>query len=222
MIPEKDLFSAVNDYYYLLNKKYPEKSSLKLVGDRYGLSRDERNILYRGVCSSEECTVRKARRVLELKNKSLAIDAYNVICTIMNYRMGKKLFISLDTFLRDAGSTHGKIKNDTLFEEAVRQTAEFLSLSDLKEVFFYYDSPVSHSSKHKEYTERLLDDFSLKGECFTVKSADYVLKRGTFDIIATSDSNIIENASALTLDLARLILEKVYKASFPRISDFLM
>jgi len=42
-------FQAVCDYRYLLGHGYPQKSILKLVGDRYALPSHERVMLYRGL-----------------------------------------------------------------------------------------------------------------------------------------------------------------------------
>jgi hypothetical protein len=42
--------NACHDYYYLLNRHFPERGVLKLVGDRYRLDGDQRTVLYRGYC----------------------------------------------------------------------------------------------------------------------------------------------------------------------------
>ena len=44
--------NACKDYAYLINRNYPERGTLKLVGDRYRLTRDQRTILYRGISSA--------------------------------------------------------------------------------------------------------------------------------------------------------------------------
>ncbi len=40
---------AVRDYRFLLDRSYPQKASIKLVGDRNQLTGQERSLLYRGV-----------------------------------------------------------------------------------------------------------------------------------------------------------------------------
>ncbi len=47
----KDLQEAAEDFRYLLNRGYPRKATLELVGNRYGLTFDERHLLHRGVFS---------------------------------------------------------------------------------------------------------------------------------------------------------------------------
>ena len=50
---------ACRDYYYLIDRNYPERGTLKLIGDRYRLSGDQRTVLYRGISSQERSDMRK-------------------------------------------------------------------------------------------------------------------------------------------------------------------
>ena len=85
--PDSELFQqALKDYFYLIDRSYPEKGSLKLVGDRYMLSTDLRNLLYRGVTSRENSKQRSARLV-DTPHAPLIIDGYNVLFTLLNYRL---------------------------------------------------------------------------------------------------------------------------------------
>ena len=116
-----DLFmNACKDYAYLINRNYPEPGTLKLVGDRYRLTRDQRTILYRGISSAEKSALRKAKLVKEIENKTLAIDGYNVLFSLLNYRLGRFTFISTDDVLRDAGSLHGRLKDEELFMDCIK------------------------------------------------------------------------------------------------------
>jgi hypothetical protein len=95
---------AVENYRYLKNREFPDKASLKLVGDRYRLSRLERNCLFRGVVSVSESERRKTKlvRADELKGQALGIDWYNVVITVESYLKGMPVFLSDDGILRDA------------------------------------------------------------------------------------------------------------------------
>ena len=53
--------AAVADYQFLLDQKYPQKSVLKLVGDRYALSAIERSILYRGISARNDAEFRRSK-----------------------------------------------------------------------------------------------------------------------------------------------------------------
>ena len=48
-----DFKQAVIDYLYLLEKLYPHKAILKIIGDRYRLSKTQRSILFRGITRKE-------------------------------------------------------------------------------------------------------------------------------------------------------------------------
>ena len=56
------LRAAVGDYSLLLSKGYAAKSSLKLVGDRFGLTVRQRLALMRSACSDEQRSVREKNR----------------------------------------------------------------------------------------------------------------------------------------------------------------
>ena len=74
--------NSVKDYFYLINRKYPEKGSLKIVGDHYKLTRDERTILYRGISSFDLASKRQVRITKQIQKKKIIIDGYNVIFTL--------------------------------------------------------------------------------------------------------------------------------------------
>ena len=41
---------AAEEYLWFLSKGYPQAAALKLVGDKFKLTRDMRQVLYRGWC----------------------------------------------------------------------------------------------------------------------------------------------------------------------------
>ena len=98
-----DLLTAAREYLWMLTRGYPQKGSLKLVGDKFMLSRDMRQILYRGICSEERAAERIGKIGSIRKGDLVLVDTYNVLFTINNYLLGKPLFISNDGMLRDAG-----------------------------------------------------------------------------------------------------------------------
>lgn len=201
-----DFQQALQDYYYLINHKYTEKGSLKIVGDRYRLTGDMRTILYRGITSNEKATSRKAKLLTGMSNDYLYIDGYNVLFTLLNYRLGKTLFISFDTILRDAGSLHGKLRDDKLFTECVDLLLSFLCGLKFLFVHIYLDSPVSRSERHCELINRKFKNCTLAGKCEIVKSADFFLKEAEKGIISTSDTAIIDYTALKVIDIPFKIL----------------
>ncbi len=95
----KTFSEAASDYLFLLEKQYPKKSILKLVGDKYQLTGEERSVLFRGIHQPELCELRKNKLVTTLESsKPLFVDGYNVIRTIGSYLLGKTVFYSTDEF----------------------------------------------------------------------------------------------------------------------------
>ncbi len=213
---------GLRDYRLLLDKGYPERGSLALVGDRYRLSKMERGILFRGVSSFEKDGTRSAKLVQACDVKELCIDGYNVLFTVMNYRLGNPLFISTDGFLRDVGGLHGRIKNGSLFACTLESLFEFLKTLAPARVFVWLDSPVSNSVLHAQAIREKMVDKGLNGFCSIAKSADYALKTSGFPCIATSDSALIDAVQgAVIFDLSRAVLEYEYGAEFTDLRPYM-
>ncbi len=201
----KDFQTAVNDYLLLLNKQYPQKAILKLIGDRYALNSTERSMLYRGITSSKNAAKRAKKLIFEknIKNQSIHIDGYNVLITIGSYLNGNVVFIGNDRYLRDASEIHGKIFRTELFERAVILILVYLEKLKVSEINFYLDQPVSFSGKLSQNINKIIKDYHLTGKAEVYNSPDYILKNIKEGIVATSDSTIIDKAKVNIFDLAR-------------------
>lgn len=207
--------SAAREYSWLLSREYPQKSSLKLVGDKFKLTRDMRQVLYRGISARQQAE-RRNRMIGQVENGDLVlIDGYNVIFTINNYLLGKPLFISNDGLLRDAGEMQGRIHDKAVFNRAVELMLE--TLSDWNGAIFriYLDEPVSFSGRLSIVLSKELVQMGIDGEANTVPSPDHVLKNEKSDLICTSDSAILDHYAGRVADLPRYALEKNYHADFP-------
>lgn len=206
---------ALTDYYYLLNKNYPEKETLKLVGDRFRLTGPQRTVLFRGVTSNKNASTRKSKPIPieDLKGKKLYIDGYNVLFTIMNYLLGKMVFIGNDGILRDSGGAYGKIEKEEIFYKAINTLMEFLHRQNIENVTIYLDEPVSNSQSHASQIEKKMREEKIKGEVRLLQSVDHRLKQINDGVIATSDSEIIHQTPGKIIDLARGTLETTYGIS---------
>jgi len=210
---------ACQDYFYMINRHYPERGCLKLIGDRYRLGGDQRTILYRGISSRERSLARKARLVSDIRNTALVIDGYNVLFTLLNYRQGRYTFISTDGILRDAGSLHGRLHDEATFTACLGLLVNHLAEQGPLRTDIFLDAPVSHSAKHTTMIRQMLVDSGLQGDCFVVRSADYSLKQSLNGILATSDTAIIDHTTLPVTDLSRAVLEHAYNADFILIPD---
>ncbi len=212
------LLSAAADYRLLLDKAYPERPALQLVGDRYRLDRDERMALFRGVAGTERSAERRKKLVGSPAADELHLDAYNVLLTILNYRQGRMVFVSSDGFLRDAGGSHGRIGDKKLFLDLMGDFVDFLASRGLRGLRFYLDSPVSRSAEHAAGLREAVAAAGLAGGCELYESADFGLKRASPPCAATSDSAIIDALTCPFYDAARDFLSERYGPDFPEFS----
>ncbi len=208
-----EFLNGIRDYFYLINRNFPEKGTLKLVGDRYRLNGDQRTILYRGITSEKKANLRKNRLSVNIIDKYLLIDGYNVLFTILNYRMGRITFISNDQIVRDAGSLHGKLREESLFLASLDLLFDFFAEYRPAFLHFYIDSPVSLSHHHSQIINEKITQKKLSGTCEIVKSPDQYLKRHKEGMIVTSDSVIIDKTSNHIIDLPHLVLKSRFNAS---------
>lgn len=208
---------AKRDYLCLLEKNYPQKGIIKLIGNRYALSGTERTMLYRGITTDENCRNRKNKIALVkgVKGNPLFVDGYNVMITIGNYLNGNTVFISNDNFLRDAAEMHGKIFRKVLMDKVLDLLLEDLKYLKISNCVIYFDKPVSRSGELASKVSDTMIKTGIPGHAQTADSPDYMLKQATEGFIATSDSSIIDKSPLKTFDLARHVISRNFRPSFP-------
>lgn len=209
------LQQAAEEYLWMLSKGYPQGPSLKLVGDRFMLSRDHRQILYRGISPSGQAASRKEKIGEVRKGDRVLIDTYNVLFTVNNYLLGKPLFISNDGLLRDAGEMRGRIINKPQFSRSVSLMLEVLQMWQGASFTHYLDEPVSFSGRLSIELCKDMAEMEIDGDAFTVKSPDKMLREEESDAICTSDGGIIDQYQGRIIDLPRFLLMQFFQADFP-------
>lgn len=209
---------AARDYRFLLDRGYSASASLKLVGDHYELDKVSRMVLFRGVLSRLDSEANAARLIVRLGPLArVAVDGYNVVFTLLNYRKGHPLFIATDGLLRDAGGAHGRIYDEAVFRESVTQMAVRLAEAGVARADVYLDSPVSGSGGHAALIREALAASGVAGEVALAASADPPVRDFLGDAVTTSDSSIVAASRSPVFDLARDILEARYGARFPEL-----
>jgi len=211
--PEK-VYSAAEEYLWMLSRGYPQKSSLKLVGDKFMLSSDNRQILYRGISSSEKADVRKKRIGSVSRDDKVLVDTYNVLFTVNNYLLGKPLFISNDGLLRDAGEMRGRIVNKPVFSRSKALLLDILRELPRATYIHYLDEPVSFSGRLSIELSKDMVQMGIEGEAFAVKSPDHMLINQDCDAICTSDTAIIDHSQCKVIDLPFFLLQKYFQTEF--------
>lgn len=214
---------AIADYALFVERGYPVKGVLKLVGDRHRLSGTERNILYRGVVSRARAEAR-SRRIMtpsEVRaGSTITVDGHNVLFTVVNYLQGRTTFISVDGYLRDAGNPARRVRAGEDYRRAVSELGERFRGLGAGLIVVYFDEPVTYSKDHIGAARRAWADLDDRLELHLVRSADQALKLREADLLATSDSTLIDTSPVPIVDIARWIIEDGFGAALPHLADY--
>jgi len=202
------LQEAAQDFRYLLNRGYPRKVTLELVGNRYGLTFNERHLLHRGVFSNTDSQARRKKRtsIKEIRDRDLAIDGHNVLITIEAALSGRPLVLADDGFIRDISGLSGSFTKSKVTETAIQLVLTVLKKWKPRKTLFLFDAPISMSGKLAEEIRDRLNQANLPGDAAAVKVPEKILI-GFPGMIATSDTAIIDRSKKV-LDLAGYIIRQ--------------
>jgi len=202
-----DLRTAVADYSLLLTKGYAEKSSLKLVGDKFSLTERQRIAVMRSACSDQQLELRKSReiKIEELVGQAIALDGYNVLITIEAAMSSGIILKGRDGCFRDLASIHGTYRKVTETIPAVELIGTFLKEARIEKCLWLLDSPVSNSGRLKTLIGQLAEKNGWDWEIKLSISPDAELIKG--DIAAASSDSVILDGCKRWVNLARTILE---------------
>lgn len=209
------LNEALYDYEFFLEKDYPNKEVLKLIGNRYQLNHFQRTLLYRGIFKKEVCKKREHKQVSTFTSSCLYIDGNNVLSVIINYFLGIPLFIAQDHFLRDTGN-RSTSANKQIIKQATYYVMNYLAYQNLDGIYMYFDKIHPNNTMLSNYVaqERLS---SLK-QVSHIKQADKRLIQKKGGNIATADSDIIDHTQSPVFDLAKAVLYTYFAPDFSNLS----
>ncbi|HEB33391.1 MAG TPA: DUF434 domain-containing protein [Spirochaetes bacterium] len=221
-----NFINSIADLIVLLDKKYPKKASLELVGNRYNLNRDERLILYRGVFDTAGSNRRKKKRLdllhagdtADLNIKCLILDGYNILISLESYLKGMIIFRALDGYVRDVSGVYGSHSFSGYTERSAGLLADFIK--DLTEKFdsrpdvsVYLDSQVSKSGELSMYMRDLFKREHISAEVAAIKNPDAVIvelsRRCANSLTATSDTVLIDEVGRV-IDIPDCIIRQVF------------
>ncbi len=204
----KALQKSAEDFRYLLDRGYPRRLSLELVGNRYQLTSDERHLLHRGIFPTRDSTSRRRKIVSakEVRNQNLAIDGYNVLITIEAGLTGRPLILGDDGFVRDISGVSGRFKKTGTTEKALQLIFDRLGWIKPRDTLFLFDAPISRSGALALEVRNGLKEKGLQGDAMAVNVPEKILI-GFRGMIASSDTAIIEQSQKV-FDLAGDILRR--------------
>ena len=207
MLKSEGLQEAAIDLHYLLNRGYPRKMSLDLIGSRYDLSFDQRHLLHRGIFSDADAVDRRKKKVSlkRLKDKKVAIDGHNVLITVEAALSGRPLILSNDGFVRDISGLSGKFKKSGISNRALHLILEVLKKTEPLHLLFLFDAPISKSGLLAGEVREQLKREHLPGDALAVRVPEQILL-GFAGPVVTSDTAIIDQSREV-FDLAGHIIK---------------
>jgi hypothetical protein len=203
---KKSLWDAAEDFRYFLNRGYPKEGSLQLVGNRYGLTQDLRDLLRRGISPAHVAEERKKKKVSvkDIRGDGFAIDGYNVLITLESALKEKTILLADDGFIRDISGVSGGYRESDETTEALRLVIDFLHASRPVESLFLFDSPISGSGELAAQIRALLNERGIRGDALAVKVPERIMEEYE-GIIASSDTALIDKAQKV-FDLAGYLI----------------
>jgi len=192
---------AAGDLYLLLNRGYPKRPAVKLVGDRYRLDGIHRMILYRGIFDRRQAETRRAKLSVDPRRKKCRVDGYNILFSIRNYLMGRPLFVANDGFLRDSGGPLRTPGSPEKLEQSLQSLIRFLQFLRPREFTLYLDLSVPGCQNHTTVLDQKIRQAGLAGSVEPVPSADRTIGETKEGIAVTSDSEIIDRLLVPATDL---------------------
>ncbi len=198
--------SAAQDYRYLLSRAYPAKSALEFVGNHFQLRREERDFLFRAVCSPERALERRAKAVSveDLRGSRLIVDGYNCFITLESALRGRSLIIGDDGFVRDVARVFRKFRPTEYTRQAYRLMESLLSCYPPDDTIIFLDAKMSASGELACRVNRWGTGGQMHIRCITVRCAEKRLA-ALKGIKASADSVIIDGADRV-FDLAGYII----------------
>jgi hypothetical protein len=204
------LREATSELSWLLSRGYAMKSSVKLVGDRHGLTDRQRLAISRASCSDQQRDHRnKNRLTLEAaRDESLMIDGFNLIITLEAALGGGMLLICRDGCLRDLSSVHGSYRSVMETESAIGLIGEFLQSANLGAAQWLLDKPVSNSGRLAQRIGETAAARAWPWSVEVVANPDRVILHSD-KIAITSDSIILDGVSRWVNLASHLVADRL-------------
>ena len=192
---QETLRIAAADFLYLLDRSYPRKAGLQMVGNRYDLDALHREVLHRGIFARKEARERRCRlvEVERLIDFKLLVDGHNVLITVESGMAGRLLIAANDGVIRDVAGVSHRYRISTLTHEAIETIFQILQEYPPKETLFFLDAPIRQSGELAAALRSVLKKCNLSGDAQALKVPEIRLKGGE-GVVASSDSAVLDEA----------------------------
>lgn len=198
------MFNALKDPIYdlrfLLDRGYNKDPAIKIVADKYRLTKKQRNFLLRAIFSKKEAREHRKKIIKNVKGKDITVDGYNILITVESFLKKKEIFLCDDGFVRDVSATFGKYRITRTTPRALDMILNKIKKIQPRSVTFIFDSQVSRSGELCKMFREKMPELDINGEAKTSKNADFAIAKSE-GVVCTSDRAIIKKAKRV-LDLA--------------------
>jgi len=190
---QKALKLAAGDFLFLMDRGYPRSASLQLVGNRYNLNAQHREVLHRGVFARKEAKERRDRLVgiEQMVGLKLLVDGHNVLITTESGLAGRPLIAANDGVIRDVARISHRYRISTLTHEAIDILFQVLHEYPPQETLFFLDAPIRQSGELAAVLRAALKSWNLPGDAQTLKVPESRLI-GSEGVVASSDSAVLD------------------------------
>lgn len=205
---------AVEDFSYLLTRGYSDKSSLKIVGDRYKLHRRQRQALLRASCSDHAKETRPKKNFLpdQIHGKQIAIDAYNLLIFVESVLGGGIAISCRDGCFRDIASIHGTYRRVEETLPALLLIGNVVQKLHPKSIQWFLDAPVSNSGRLKGYMDEVAVKNQFLWKISLANNPDRILINNEDWVVVSSDGWVIDR-SKYWFNMHRRIVEQIPTAN---------
>ncbi len=200
--------AAARDLAYLRDRGYPTQAALKLVGDRFNLPKPLRELLLRAVVPREIALARRRKLISpkEFLGKSVGLDGYNVLGTLVHGLKGYPLVLCRDGVVRDAVKAGSRLKIQPYLDEILPLLYRLFRRFPPSFLGIYLDAPLSGSGElARELRKNLLRSLNLPGEVLAIPDAERRVL--LHEVVCTADGPLMDQAR-LVCDLAGYLLRR--------------
>ncbi|SFM47909.1 DUF434 domain-containing protein [Thermodesulforhabdus norvegica] len=214
------LKAAAQDFFFLQSRGYPREKSLEMVGNRYELSSQDRDILRRGVFDQKTALLRRSKQLIgpDWSDELVMIDGHNVHITLESLLLNRTLIRANDGAIRDIARISRNFRPGQTTYYVIDLITDFFREYPAKVVYIFFDAPVSKSGELAALYRR---SFGKAGVKVVTKAVPVPEREFDYDgaIIASSDSAVIDAASRW-FDLTWFIMSHRNVKPVSRIVDF--
>lgn len=201
------LCHAQEEIRFLLDRGYPIKPVVKLIGDHHQLSTRQRLALTRGTCATQNEERRKTKclPLSQMKGKTIFVDGFNIIITLEVALSGGIILKGQDSIMRDLAGLRGTYRLIDKTELALALLGEILDELEVKEVYFCLDAPVSNSGRLKMKILEQSEKWKTQVQVEVVNNPDTLLSN--MEHVVTGDAIILDRCKSY-FNLVSYVIEK--------------